>query len=116
MVFISIHNFKLEELSFYRNKKLKILILINLKMRIIKKKYLTCIINLREIYINKNNITEIKFNTFESLTNLIIINLENNNIPKIDKDAFKWLTKLNNLSLSYNHIIFKKNHFIIYQI
>ena len=60
--------------------------------------------NLQKLYLSYNEITEIKENTFKSLTNLQELCLGGNQIKEIKEDTFKSLTSLQELYLGGNQI------------
>ena len=73
---------------------------------------LTCLTKLTFLYLNYNEITEIKKNYFNNIQNLFILELSNNIITIIENEAFNNLPKLFKLDLSNNNIrIIESNPF-----
>ncbi|NXF53135.1 LRC19 protein, partial [Oceanites oceanicus] len=68
------------------------------------KEILRSFINLIELYLNENMITELYNNSFCNLTKLIILDISNNHISTVPKAAFAGLNQLSVLNLSYNMI------------
>jgi len=64
----------------------------------------------RGLYLDKNQIKEIKDNTFNGLKKLEELSLFNNQIEKIEKGAFNGLENLEDLILCLNHIKEIKNN------
>ena len=64
----------------------------------------------RGLYLDKNQIKEIKDNTFNGLKKLEELSLFNNQIEKIEKGAFNGLENLEDLILRLNHIKEIKNN------
>ncbi|XP_064497034.1 leucine-rich repeat-containing protein 19 isoform X2 [Pseudopipra pipra] len=61
-------------------------------------------INLTELHLNKNRITELHKNSFCNLKKLINLDISNNHISTVHKAAFAGLNQLSMLNLSYNMI------------
>ncbi|NXF08350.1 LRC19 protein, partial [Smithornis capensis] len=61
-------------------------------------------INLTELHLNENRITELCENSFSNLKNLINLDISNNHISTVHKAAFVGLHQLSVLNLSYNMI------------
>ncbi|XP_027508362.1 leucine-rich repeat-containing protein 19 isoform X1 [Corapipo altera] len=61
-------------------------------------------INLTELHLNKNRITELHKNSFCNLKKLINLDISNNHISTVHKAAFAGLNQLSVLNLSYNMI------------
>lgn len=74
---------------------------------------ITHIINIKEIYLNNNNIKNISYYTFLNLSHLYLLDLSDNNILKIDIDSLGTLKSLQylylskNLNLNLNTVIFE---------
>ncbi|XP_027736813.1 leucine-rich repeat-containing protein 19 isoform X3 [Empidonax traillii] len=61
-------------------------------------------INLTELHLNENRITELHKNSFCNLKKLIYLDISNNYISTVHKAAFAGLNQLSVLNLSYNMI------------
>ena len=60
--------------------------------------------NLRSLYLDSNQMTNINIETFKGLVSLNELYLSNNNITKIDDNSFVDLVNLYWLNLDYNQI------------
>ncbi|NXC25529.1 LRC19 protein, partial [Campylorhamphus procurvoides] len=61
-------------------------------------------INLTELHLNENRISELYKNSFYNLKKLINLDISNNHISTVHKGAFSGLNQLSVLNLSYNMI------------
>ncbi|NWR58092.1 LRC19 protein, partial [Bucorvus abyssinicus] len=68
------------------------------------KQILRSFINLTELYLNENVITELYNNSFCNLSKLVILDISNNSISTVHKAAFAGLNQLSVLNLSCNKI------------
>lgn len=68
------------------------------------KEILRGLINLTELYLNENVITELYNNSFSNLSKLVILDISNNCISRVHKAAFAGLNQLSVLNLSCNKI------------
>jgi Leucine-rich repeat (LRR) protein len=74
------------------------------KIRTLSPGLLTCLKSLTFLYLNYNEIIEIKKHYFNSIQNLFILELSNNKIASIENEAFNNLPNLFKLDLSNNNI------------
>lgn len=94
---------KLEKNSFLGLKNLKILHIYNIEVPVLERFIFQGIPLLTELKL-KGNISNIEFDTFIDVNNLIDLDLSHCNILKISMDAFYGLKDLTKIDLSYNEL------------